>query len=38
MLSEEENITSNQRYSPPSEELLNKFFNHLIKINKIDGK
>ena len=38
MFSEEDKITLNQRYSSPSEELLNKFFNHLLKINKLDGK
>jgi hypothetical protein len=38
MFSEEDKIALNQRYSSPCEELLNKFFNHLLKINKLDGK
>ena len=37
MFSEDEKIAFNQRYSSPSEELLNKFINHLLKINKIEG-
>jgi hypothetical protein len=37
MFSDDEKIAESQRYLSPSEELLNKFCNHLLKINKIDG-
>jgi len=37
MFSDDEKIAESQRYASPSEELLNKFCNHLLKINRIDG-